>query len=453
MKKSILIMLLSCCMIIAFSIPVLATSYTWTQGGGATKVKYDLKSVDEAFVMKAIQEACGTTENVYYVCCLTEAFINDPEYYGNVHIFIMLNVEDVGIKGNVGYVKDDSNGLYTDSFNTVPHWKEISISDNGKYMSRYNDCSSSSPWTRYVGMPECVTITNIPVFYTKEGLDNYFATGNTSDMVGAESEYSAEAPHITDAYIKYDYVVYKDGSKMFDPDLYFTMPEIEDKTYKTYVRVILEGNFSLVQMPMDSVKETLPYTRNFLGEKVYQYSTDECFYDYSENIRDTEVIFQDFNYLVLSKKAVFTQYVSAETTKVSFILYMDNGVTRGDYTLLSIDKNGLQTTEFKNALGVVHSNPKIGNENIDIIDGNKDITDGIDSTDIKDSIPVNKDNVEPDNSNLINSITSGFGLIGKDGLIPMLGQIFSFIPKELITLIVSTFGIVCMVIVIKFVRG
>lgn len=451
MKKLILTLVTSCCMIILFAIPVFATSYTFTQGGGPAKIKYDLANVFESTILNAINEACGTTENVYYICRV------DPQNTEYLNISIMLDVEVQGIKGNVAYVFDDNHGLYTDSFNTVPYWKRIYISNNGSYMSRYTD-AGGTPWNYYPNSGSdqygpCVVITNMPIFRTKEGLDDYFATGNTSDMIGAEPEYNSEAPFISNAYLKYEYVEDKSG-RIFEADLYFTMPELEDTTFNTYVNVVLEGDFDLFQLPTYKVKETLSFSSSLRGKKVYQYTLNECVYDYSENIVKTEEIFNDPNYLILTNKVGLLQGVKGTVNKITYIIYMSNGNVRGDYTKLSIDSNGLQSTKIESGFGMI-SNPEIGKGTVDIIDGDKDLSGDIaNDTDIKDSIliDVNQD-VSVNTTGIIGFLKSGFGLIGDDGLIPMLGSIFGFLPKPIIILMVSTFSIVVVVIIAKFVRG
>ncbi len=454
MKKSILIMLLSCCIIIAFSVPVLATSYTWTQGGNATKVKYDFKSVDESTVLTAIQEACGTTENVYYVCVVGTTSSNNLEYKDNLRVYIMLDIEAAGIKGNVGYVKDDSNGLYTDSFNTVPHWKQISISNKGTYISRYSDSSSDRPWTRYVGMPEHVTITNIPVFNTKEGLDEYFETGNTWDMIGSGGKYSSDVPIVEDAYVSYksnysDHVTlyvnfnFPENSEKYTATIYQRMKSniyIQGLSYKK-TEFYYEGSlFKLQDMEYMSIPVKIEQTKaewDKLEDEII--AIDAGIIGNGGGVSGGH-----FGGNAATKYKNESKYFFCPYPVMEFYIQLSDGTQKGDIVKLEIDCANLKKGGLLDVVTGENTGEGVGT----ILDGSTDIDDVGNAT-VKDNYVFGDGNTNGFDS-IVSNVSNMFGLIGDNGIIAMLGQIFGFLPKEIIILLVGTFSIVCMVIVIKF---
>lgn len=459
MKKLILTLVISCCMIILLIVPVLATSYTWTQGGNATQIKYNTESLSEATILNAINEACGTTENVYYICRY------DPSITDSFKIFIMLDIVDAGIKGNVGYVFDDDHGLYTNSFNTIPHWKNIYISNNGTYISRYSD-TGGSPWNFYPNSGKdqygaCVVFTNMPIFRTKEGIDDYFSTGSSSDMIGAEPEYDVDVPHPTDVYLTYkvtescitDQLLMKDKDNLaqmrdFDVNLYYQLPDeaadcdvkvfytANTRTYK-WKSILKGGIYKLdILSPLISSVE-----RSYIsGENCVKKS------DLVDNEKVIDYLKVNASYQAFTRSSVLGQ--ETLITGYTFYIYCQRGNKKGDVISVSVDMSMFKVGDD------FQKTPLIAPSDVNKFNGSNSLEDIVNgNVPIEDSYHVGDYEVNNININLVDNIKSLFGLVGENGLIPMLSEVFSFLPAPIVIIMISTFSAVAAVIVLKFVRG
>lgn len=459
MKKLILTLVISCFIIMLFAVPVFATMYSFSAGGGPTKIHYNLTSVSDALILNAINEACGTTENVYYICRV------DPQNTEYLNISIMLDVEVQGIKGNVAYVFDDNHGLYTDSFNTVPYWKRIYISNNGSYMSRYTD-AGGTPWNYYPNSGSdqygpCVVITNMPIFRTKEGLDDYFATGNTSDMIGAEPEYDSEVPHPTDVYLTYkvtescvtDQLLMKDKDNLaqmrdFDVNLYYQLP---DEAADCDVKVFYTANTRTYKWK--SVLKGGIYKLDILSPLI---SSAERSYVFGENcVKKSELVDSVKVINDLKSNASYQAFIRSNAfgqetliTGYTFYIYCQRGNKKGDVISVSVDMSMFKVGDD------IQKTPLVAPSDVNKFNGSnslEDIANG--DVPIEDSYHVGDYEADDVGSNLVDNIKSLFGLIGENGLTGMLSEFFSFLPKEIIACMVATFSIICLVIVIKFLAG
>ncbi len=330
-------------------------------------------------------------------------------------------------------------------------------------------------------LDKCTIYSNVPILASKDDVTAYLAgeeyvCRNFIDVSTVKSEYSADAPYVTDAYIEYDYV---DASTMdeysgleasvFNATLHFKMPELEDTTYKAYVYCIPEGNFAnmlitnnvtggalqfLVGVTIKHnifnsvITEKLPINSVLMGQRAYDYTTSEIAYDFKENAMET--LRSDVNCVTLKEKASVFEGTVLLVDKVTFVICLDNGIQRGNYTKLSINTDGLTTTEVSGKYPF--SIGQVASGSVDIVNGDKDLTtDIVDDTDIVDSnyIDVNSTKLQ-DNDDIIGFIKSGFGLLGESGLIAMLGDVFSFIPSPILSIMACVFGIGAIVIIVKF---
>lgn len=101
-----------------------------------------------------------------------------------------------------------------------------------------------------------------------------------------------------------------------------------------------------------------------------------------------------------------------------------------------------------------HYNNKTIEGTTDVVDGSKNPEDITDS-DIKSSYEITDPDKEDsaDSGSIIDWIKNGLGLLGDDGLIHMLGDVFSFLPRPIITILISTVSVCCFIVIIKFIRG
>lgn len=101
-----------------------------------------------------------------------------------------------------------------------------------------------------------------------------------------------------------------------------------------------------------------------------------------------------------------------------------------------------------------HYNNKTIEGTTDVVDGSKNPEDITDS-DIKSSYEITDPDKEDsaNSGSIIDWIKNGLGLLGDDGLIHMLGEVFSFLPKPIITILITTISVCCLIVIVKFIRG
>lgn len=466
-------------MVSLFTVPVLAVDYNETyydentNQGRAFPYDIDIGSASKEIVELILSLELGTLEDVYYVS-VPNAFINPGESGESyipkegwqccqLHIYFIRDTTTNGAKGNIAYVKDKDSYIDTDSFNTIPLWEKLSIDfrpgTGTPWISHYkrNDGYNNG----YVYNTTSVGFqTNIPIFNTEEGMKKYFADGNLSDIYqnGEQKiEYSADIKAPYEVYAQY--FMYRDSEQGFDNypamDLNFKSDYDYEKGYRAEIKYKVGGVIFESGVFGASKKNRLDFRTNYVNVPDFKLLESNCigdaqgnhnlvyyWYDYFSQ-EDRWTTWPEYKQVNDNKNSI--SWVSVEYNYIEFwvrIISPDNKASDWAKIKYSYDLDDMPSTWTD----------QVVNNNTDIVDGN--IEPGQDTQDdIKDSYKVEDGQVNTNTGTIIDSIKNGFGLLGDSGLIILLGETFSFIPNEIIILLISTFGAICAVIVIKFVRG
>ena len=435
MKKLILIILLSCCMIMFFSVAVSATDYTFKGCGHSSN--YDVSVMSKQLVENIIKSECGTLDNIYYLASWKEDFSGRPY---SILIWLLFDIEVKGLKGNVAYVLNDGGMRVNRNWGVLYNNNFSEIFVEPGYTSCYVETSSNPFQYGFTDhSQEMYLCTNIPIFKTVEGKDEYFNTGSTADMIGAEPQYDTSIPKVENAYVSYKI---KNTSGDTDFFLNFDFPDTaENMTAKCYwqLKGDFYNNYFLFSDKNPNGKK-LDTTIMELVDIPYQANSVNYLISYdfiSKYIID--------NYGSSGLGGFVTWSDSFKLTELIFYIQIEDDSRKGDIVKVTFDCQNM--TSKLSELGVNH----VANGSSGTVDNGGDISSAdssntVDNRDFKDYSDISE-------SSIMDYIKSGFGLVGDDGLIPLLGSVFGFLPRPIIIIMTSTFAIISVVIIAKFLRG
>lgn len=260
--------------------------------------------------------------------------------------------------------------------------------------------------------------TNVPVFNSKKACDKYASTGSIEGALAVPDELKCESPQKLDVYCSNDNIY----------DLTLVWQQYEDTTdMYSVVEVGYTYNFDLdYHMPPNYFDNGLP--------EVFKKNSQIIDNNYSTSATN-KVKFDVSN--------IVKRYALAnDTDNICFVFVVQNNSVDNTksssyaFVRVFVDKNGVNVYSSGSEDNSYNKQP-IKNET----DYSKD--NGYSYT--KDDFTTINSTT---NEGFINSIISGFGLIGNNGLLPLLGGVFAYIPDWLWALIGT--GVTFMVIIALF---
>lgn len=341
-------------------------------------------------------------------------------------------------------------------------------SDNLTLLYTYSSYEQLTSSSKSFSTNSCCTIySNVPVFASAEDYEK-FKNGeeysNVPNYVYVDdktAEYDVDVPHPTDVYLTYkvtdscipDQLLMKDKDNLaqmldFDVNLYYQLPDeaadcnvkvfytANTRTYK-WKSILKGGIYKLdILSPLISSVE-----RSYIsGENCVKKS------DLVDNEKVIDYLKSNASYQAFTRSSVLGQ--ETLITGYTFYIYCQRGNKKGDVISVSVDMSMFKVGDD------FQKTPLIAPSDVNKFNGSNSLEDIVNgNVPIEDSYHVGDYEVNNTNINLVDNIKSLFGLVGENGLIPMLSEVFSFLPAPIVIIMISTFSAVAAVIVLKFVRG
>lgn len=316
------------------------------------------------------------------------------------------------------YVIDDVRYLEDESKNHVnltEKYDDVYSSNGYNGMVFHNEDSGNRLSNYSIGRANC------PVFSTEEACQAYLESGICDNAVYVPDYMKCEKP------VKFD--CYYSNDNPYELNIVWKQENLVKNMY-SFVEVGYLYNYDLPGLFPS-------YFENGINDNVY-----------SKNrlIISSNHTTSSNNKVVFNIGGIVEKYTLSDDDKISFCFTCyndttDNSYIRSDYAvfLVTVTKNGTTVKKW-------------GTE----IDGEDD---GYNGQPIKNEQQYMEDNgysyidkVKDDSStNILGYITSGFGLIGDNGLIALLKALLSFVPSWFWSIMASAVGILVLVGLVKLV--
>lgn len=394
---------------------------------------------------------------------------NQKDRSGNYYDFTTITLVDNSFKGQLFAYRDDNSTPVAGNIYFMSYYddKIITGTEAGVYVRNatyYNingsQLNSSAGLgggydmkyfsETYYASSFSISNTNIPLFDSKESAENYFNTGDTSGLLNGDSidkryDSSIETPknlklEISDSWYEtmgWSYQEDASATTSITQNVKLTWEQSEDAAAQGYST---EVYYQVTQ----GARKWYQFTAKPSG------LTQSSLLKENENTGVSNTFFiedSDFSNWYKSN-LVDSQYIPLRP--VYFYIRNVKGSSAGNWVKIQVTDDGIKDQTIKPTMTVTGGYTEIKGDTP--LPGNDSAMTGpeIDGQyGSKYSIDVD----DADISTFIDSIKSGFGLLGDDGLIAFFKEFFDFLPDWLWVMIKSMVAICCLIVVMRFVRG
>lgn len=271
---------------------------------------------------------------------------------------------------------------------------------------------------------------NCPVINGETEENNYLAgqeykTLDYIDVGNVEPEFDASVPMVKNAYVSYKiHDVF--GHTTFY--LNFDFPE-EAAGMNAQIYIQAHGELGKWNYGIFGMRQQEDFTSDKIKQEPVAYKSSSVKLEYSgEYFQENLLPTYDKDYYLIFDEIIF--YIQIEA----------NG-KKGSIVKVVFDMDTMSSTLTN--LGTEY----VANGSSGVIDNDGDITTADKSTTSNNQDFSNYASIDADG--LIGFVKNGLGLVGDDGIVPMLATTFEFIPEPIWIIMTAVFSIIGLIIIIK----